>query len=150
MGDRFLGASMFALVGVMAIAALASPQMVIDLPKLQVAPFRVGGPPAMAEVPVCACPTQCEAAWSTATASIEELSGMRLRLASPSLLETYVPTGAGLFGGRVTRQPVGSGAYAIHVSFDSWAPGQNTEARRRLALLNDQLRSAIAAASCGT
>lgn len=140
---------MLAVVGAMAIAALAAPQMMIDPPKLQVAPFRVGGPPAMAEIPVCNCPTRCDAAWAAASASIEEMSGMRLRMATPSLLETYAPTGAGLFGGRVTRQPVGNGAYAIHVSFDSWAPGQNAEAKRRLALLNDRLRSVIAAETCG-
>lgn len=70
---------------------------------------------------------------------------MRLRLASPSLLETYAPTGAGSLGVRAAHQPVGSGAYAMHEAFDPWALAQTTETKRRPANLNDRLSSTIAA-----
>jgi hypothetical protein len=140
---------MLTFLGAFAIAlASSSPQVAIDPPKMEVAPFRMSPPPTMADLPTCTCPTQCEAAWAAATGSLEELSGTRIRIATPSLLETYTPTGAGLFEGHVTRQPLGNGAYAVHTSFLPWAPGQSTEASRRLALFNDRVRAAVLAETC--
>lgn len=66
---------------------------------------------ATAEAPTCHCETQCEAMWSEATGALEYYTGMRMRLVSDTIAETYVPR-VGLHG-TLQKQPLGNGGYQI-------------------------------------
>lgn len=65
----------------------------------------------------CSCHDACEAMWSTAASGLQRLSGMRLRLVSEMMLETYVPR-IGI-SGTVNKQPLGGGKYLIVPEFNS-------------------------------
>lgn len=66
---------------------------------------------AAAPAPTCHCETQCAAMWSEATGALEYYTGMRMRLVSDTLAETYVPR-VGLHG-TLQKQPLADGGYQI-------------------------------------
>jgi hypothetical protein len=76
------------------------------------------------EAPVCHCQAQCDAMWAQATKDVENASGMRLRIATDALLETYVSNNASRQTGTVTKTPIGGGAYTIALALEPWYVGQ--------------------------
>lgn len=63
------------------------------------------------DAPVCACQTQCSAMWAEATNALSAYTGMRLRIATDTMAETYVPR-VGVYGA-VSMRPLGGGSYAV-------------------------------------
>lgn len=74
--------------------------------------------------PVCHCQAQCSAMWAQATKDVENASGMRLRIATDALLETYVTNSASRQTGTVTKTPAGDGSYQIELALEPWVRGQ--------------------------
>lgn len=74
--------------------------------------------------PVCHCQAQCDAMWAQATKDVENASGMRLRIATDALLETYVSNNANRQTGTVSKTPRGNGAYAIELTLEPWVRDQ--------------------------
>lgn len=65
----------------------------------------------------CACQDACDAMWSSASASLQRLTGMRLRVVTDTMLETYVPR-IGI-SGTVSKQALGGGKYLLVPEFRS-------------------------------
>ena len=101
--------------------------------------------------PVCSCPAQCDAMWAQATQDIEPASGMRIRIATNTLLETYVTNNAGRLTGTVTKRPVGNGSYAIELTLQPWYRGQadvQAGIRQHIGKFNADLAQAGATTTC--
>lgn len=76
------------------------------------------------QAPVCHCQAQCSAMWAQATKDVENASGMRLRIATDALLETYVSNSASRQTGTVTKTPASDGSYQIEMALEPWVRGQ--------------------------
>lgn len=103
------------------------------------------------EAPVCHCQAQCDAMWAQATRDVENASGLRIRLATPTLLETYVTHRADLQTGTVTKTPVAGDSYAIELKLEPWVRGQSDVQdvmRTNIALFNKRVSAAGATATC--
>lgn len=84
-------------------------------PRTKVAESPSDGNPSLNGDPVCNCQDQCEAMWVSATEGVQRYSGMRIRIATDYMLETYVPR-IGLVGS-VSKRPLGNGRYEISPLF---------------------------------
>lgn len=69
----------------------------------------------------CACQYQCEAMWAAAPEALESSTGMRVRMAADTFVETYAPYRGqfGVLSGRATKRPDGQGGYRIVGDFQS-------------------------------
>jgi len=103
------------------------------------------------EAPVCHCQAQCDAMWAQATKDVENASGMRLRIATNTLLETYVSNRADLQTGTVTKTPSADGGYTIELTLEPWYRGQKDVQdviRTNVALFNKHMAKAGATVTC--
>lgn len=73
-----------------------------------------------AGVPLCTNDQQCAAMWTTAQDWVGTITGMRLRMATDTRLETFAPTSFGRMGGVVTKYPVGEGAWEIRLRLECY------------------------------
>jgi len=92
---------------------------------------------------VCSCQPQCEAMWAEAMQDLPSLTGMRIRIATDAMAETYVASDAGRMTGTVNKVPAGDGTYKIEASFNPWVSttNLNTLAYNGERLLYTHLRS---------
>lgn len=103
------------------------------------------------DAPVCHCATQCAAMWARATSDVENASGMRLRLVSDTMLQTYVTDNASRQTGTVNKLPQSDGAYAIVLTLESSYRGQQdvqSTMASNTALFNKHLDEAGAKNQC--
>lgn len=103
------------------------------------------------EAPVCHCPAQCDAMWAQATKDVENASGMRLRIATDALLETYVSNSASRQTGTVTKTPAADGGYRIELALEPWVRNQKDVQgviAQNIAHFNERLSAAGATATC--
>ena len=77
---------------------------------------------------VCGCADQCAAMWSTVESNIEQFSGMRIRLDTGTLIETYATQGAGQYTGTAHKSPMVGQSYRIDVSFVPYYPSLQSAA----------------------
>ena len=103
---------------------------------------------ATAEMATCHCADQCSAMWAQAAPALELASGMRIRLASESLLETYPTHNAGALTGTVTKIAVGAHAYIIQADFQTWAPGQGDLVEIATKIFNLEIHGAANMVPC--
>jgi len=128
---------------------MAAPAITPPAAKLQYskpAPIKPG--PDLSNItPHCICQAQCEAMLADATDAIESASRMRIRLASETMLDTYVPTRIGYLHGRVLKRPDGTGGYLFEARFDADPPLPAAE-KSALRLFNLSLQSPTTMRMC--
>lgn len=76
-----------------------------------------GPPPAIDPVATCTSQDQCDAMWSEALVQLQNLSRMRLQVATDSFAQTYQATNAGYLSGTARRVPLPGGLTAFEASF---------------------------------
>jgi len=98
----------------------------------------------------CSCQSQCEAMWAEAMQDLPSLTGMRIRIATDTMAETYVTNNAGRMTGSINKVPVGDGTYKIEANFDPWVADTNlnTLAYNGERLLYTHLQAVKSSNSC--
>lgn len=97
----------------------------------------------------CSCQYQCEAMWAAAPEALESSTGMRVRMATDTFVETYAPYRGqfGLLSGRATKRPDGNGGYRIAGDFRSQY-GDADDIRRAKSLFYSALNEAAVGIQC--
>jgi hypothetical protein len=98
----------------------------------------------------CSCQAQCDALWAVGMQELPSLTGMRIRIATDSMAETYVSNDAGRMTGTMNKVPTGNGTYEIQVNFVPWVSTSDldTLAYNGQMLFNTRLQDAKATSSC--
>lgn len=76
-----------------------------------------GPPPALEPAAICTMPDQCEAMWAEALVQVQNISGMKLQIATESFAQTYNSTGAGRLSATIRKVPRPEGGKTIEAEF---------------------------------
>ena len=98
----------------------------------------------------CSCQEQCDAMWAEGMQQLPSLTGMRIRLATNTMAETYVATTASRVTGSMNKVPAGNGSYEIQASFTPWVSDEtlNTVAYNWKMLFNSRMQSVKSSTGC--
>lgn len=96
-----------AALGVLTLAACAAPMPKTVQPVDTVAPR-------------CAAGIQCDRQWLAAQDTLQNITGMRLRIVTDTRLETFAATGYGRMGGQVVKYPVDSATFELRVQLECY------------------------------
>lgn len=100
-------APIFAIAIALALPGCAQPPKKPDLPISDMQP-----------TPVCKGEEQCSRMWARAIDGIQMVTRMRVMSASDNFIQTFPTTKIGYMNGRVIKESVGEGKYAIKASID--------------------------------
>jgi hypothetical protein len=68
-------------------------------------------------IPICNNEQDCQEKWNAAQVWVAKNCGMKIQIATNSIIETYNPTGGTTrLAARVIREPIGSGTYKIVIN----------------------------------
>lgn len=100
----------------------------------------------------CSCQIQCDALWAVGIQKLSTFTGMRIRIATDSMAETYVSNNAGRMTGIINKMPIGDGKYEIKPYFSPWASTSDLEtlAYNSQTLFNMSLGRAKETTPCPT
>jgi hypothetical protein len=76
-----------------------------------------GPPPAILPVATCSIQAQCDAMWSEALVQVQNISGMRLQVATESYAQTYGRIGPNRMSANVRKVPQPNGRTAFEAEF---------------------------------
>lgn len=82
-----------------------------------VAPAPAGPPPTLEPAARCSKPDQCEAMWAEALVQVQNLSGMKLQIATDSFAQTYNSTGSGRLSAIIRKVPQPDGTKTFEAEF---------------------------------
>jgi hypothetical protein len=82
--------------------------------------------------------------WAEASQAIEVATGMRVRIQSDSMIDTFAPMHRGYLHGRVLKRPVSSGGYEIVANMDcgSYGYGCRNDINNAINLFNINVNQA--------
>lgn len=72
--------------------------------------------------------------WLQAQQTIQNITGMRLRIVTDTRLETFAPTNFGRLGGAVLKYPVEGGAYELRVTLECYRSASNCDNTRNAGI----------------
>jgi hypothetical protein len=76
-----------------------------------------GPPPEIKPVATCSSKPQCDAMWTEALVQVQNLSGMRLQLATENFAQTYRAVGPGRMSANIKKVPMANGRTAFEAEF---------------------------------
>ncbi|OUM00548.1 hypothetical protein [Variovorax sp. JS1663] len=104
------------IFGIAALAVLGGCATPTSAP----APQPVREIPQTTEAPKCKDKIECQRMWISAQESAEQLTGMRLRMATDTRLETFAPTRFGRMGAVVLMYPMDDGTFELRADFECY------------------------------
>lgn len=96
-------------------ASLASLLLIATLSGCAVQPS--GPPPEIKPIATCLSKPQCDAMWSEALVQVQNISGMRLQVATDTFAQTYEPRGPNRMIGIISKVPQANGRTAFEAEF---------------------------------
>lgn len=96
-------------------ARIASLLLIATLSGCAVTPS--GPPPEIKPIATCSSQAQCDAMWSEALVQVQQISGMRLQVATESYAQTFERIGPNRMSAYVKKVPQASGRTAFEAEF---------------------------------
>lgn len=96
-------------------APLASLLLIATLSSCAVAPS--GPPPEIKPIATCLSKPQCDAMWTEALVQVQNISGMRLQLATDTFAQTYRSVGPNRMSAYIKKVPLANGRTAFEAEF---------------------------------
>lgn len=76
-----------------------------------------GPPPAIKPIATCLSKPQCDAMWSEALVQVQQISGMRLQVATETFAQTFERIGPNRMSAYVKKVPLANGRTAFEAEF---------------------------------